>query len=89
MKKLIIILSFSVMLIDACNKKHTCADSTHAQCDGVCECDGVECPRRHLHQYDYIIEVVDDSFELYDTDHNFIGTCTSKTIDSLIDNDNL
>ncbi len=22
---------------------HTCADSTHALCDGGCECDGFEC----------------------------------------------
>ena len=23
---------------------HTCADTTHALCDGECECDGQECP---------------------------------------------
>lgn len=24
--------------------KHVCTDTTHAFCDGECECDGHECP---------------------------------------------
>jgi len=25
------------------NASHVCADSTHFECDGLCECDGMEC----------------------------------------------
>lgn len=25
------------------NAPHVCTDSTHFECDGLCECDGVEC----------------------------------------------
>lgn len=26
-------------------QKHLCEDTTHATCDGECECDGLYCPR--------------------------------------------
>jgi hypothetical protein len=25
------------------NASHECTDSTHFECDGLCECDGMEC----------------------------------------------
>ncbi len=37
-----------VLLLSSCTatKSHRCDDSTHANCDGSCICDGFECPKR-------------------------------------------
>ena len=44
MKKIkifLILLLITVVVI--ITKVHTCTDKTHNTCDGVCECDGMEC----------------------------------------------
>lgn len=44
---IVIILILSVFNIPGCVHNaipvHKCIDSTHNECDGKCECDGMEC----------------------------------------------
>lgn len=61
--------------------QHTCIDPDHTSCDGLCECDGMECDLSELHDAielicrkhainarDYQIEIQDNGnkFVLYD-----------------------
>lgn len=36
-------ISFRTEVYNQCYTAHTCTDSTHQTCDGVCPCDGMEC----------------------------------------------
>ena len=65
---------------------HVCKDPTHVNCDGVCECDGLECPRMR----DYQIEITQDGTFFYD-DSRFVGFIPysgKSEIDSLLNQDN-
>lgn len=42
-----VIVSFMLAIMTAMalsNCRHECYDETHAECDSVCVCDGIECP---------------------------------------------
>ena len=40
---LILLLITVVVIITKITNIHTCTDLSHNTCDGVCECDGMEC----------------------------------------------
>ena len=40
---LILLLITVVILITKVTNSHICTDLSHNTCDGVCECDGMEC----------------------------------------------
>lgn len=42
MKKLAVIILL-LFILGRCNSTHKCIDKTHKVCDGLCECDGMEC----------------------------------------------
>lgn len=70
-------------MYSAYTNQHTCIDPDHTSCDGLCECDGMECDLSELHDAiadicekhainarDYQIEIQDNGtkFVLYDKD---------------------
>ena len=40
---LILLLITVVILITKVTNSHICIDLSHEMCDGICECDGMEC----------------------------------------------
>lgn len=40
---LILLLITVVVIITKVTSIHTCTDLSHNNCDGICECDGMEC----------------------------------------------
>lgn len=40
---LLLLLITVVILITKVTNVHICIDSSHNNCDGICECDGMEC----------------------------------------------
>ena len=46
---LILLLITVVILITKVTNAHTCKDFSHNNCDGVCECDGMNCIK-HLNK---------------------------------------
>jgi hypothetical protein len=42
-KMFIILLLITVVVVVIITKVHTCIDLSHNNCDGICECDGMEC----------------------------------------------
>ena len=40
---LLLLLITVVVIITKVTNIHTCIDKSHNTCDGVCECDGMEC----------------------------------------------
>lgn len=40
---LILLLIIVVVIITKVTNIHTCIDLSHNNCDGICECDGMEC----------------------------------------------
>ena len=40
---LLLLLITVVVIITKVTNIHTCIDKSHNNCDGICECDGMEC----------------------------------------------
>ena len=86
MKSLLTILVALVTVFTSCETKHVCSDPTHRVCDGVCVCDGMECPAISekvvvtitYPARDYQLEVVEDSLLLFDG-NRLVGTVAFGT----------
>lgn len=38
-----VIVAIVLLILAEVSTKHECTDKTHADCDGMCVCDGMEC----------------------------------------------
>jgi hypothetical protein len=88
-------LEFSIWTDSASNVRpvrlnsgsHVCSDSTHVNCDSMCECDGMECL---VLKRDYEISIYMDTLWLWDGPR-FVGKYTTNwknQIDELLLKDN-
>lgn len=64
--------NYNAALPIGANTKHTCIDNTHEQCDGLCECDGMNCAyslnsefTKSILTRDYQLELDTDSILVY------------------------
>lgn len=72
---------------------HVCIDSTHRDCDGMCICDGMECPGmkpNKITQREYQFDVDQEGYYLYDGQKylGYVPYGTSPVLDSIINKDN-
>jgi hypothetical protein len=74
--------------------QHICIDPLHKSCDGLCECDGLECSPHFSYQLvplrDYQLEIVEDSILLFDG-RRHVGTISFQEgtkLEQLIVSDN-
>lgn len=66
---------------------HQCSDNTHLECDGNCECDGMECP---VNGRDYQIDIHMDTVRIFDGQRlvgSYISTWANQ-MDTILLNDN-
>lgn len=77
----------AMVALASCGTSHECYDTTHRECDGVCECDGVECPQGHP-DYEYQFYVVDDSVNVFNNGRHVGNIKLDGSLEPLINADN-
>ncbi len=68
------VILFAAFIWAVSDDPHTCADRTHELCDGMCQCDGMQCDKAvnqvttkaYIKLHDYQIDLESDSIAVYD-----------------------